>query len=264
MPGAGLLRPWSLSSDEVREAAYSGAGAVARYFDARLVDAHHLPARGGALLVGNHALLGIDAWALFPLVQQATGRTPRGLGLRALFGLPALGSVLEACGCVPGHRALAVELLRQGELCVCYPGGMRDSTKPVRDRYRLQWEGRRGFAHAAVAAGVPIIPVAAIGPDEAFPAWDLPLAGAVRRWTGLRQPVPPVFVPVARRVPFRFHVGAPLSPPDAGSSQAEVDAWACHVEEALARLIDRGLGARQAAASSMEAGAGRSARHHAA
>lgn len=219
-------------------ALWRASSAVSRYFSTSIEGVERLPV-GGAMLVGNHALLGIDSVGLFPALFEASGRLPRGLAHRSLFKNPVLSRALASAGVVPGHRDLAVELLRAGEMCVCYPGGARDSMKNRDEAYRLKWGNRAGFAHAAAEAGVPVVPVAAIGPDEAFRV--LTNRGIVPVKFLDNEVRSPVFVPVARRVPFTFVIGEPLAPPSLVGDERDPDlvrAFAGEVETALQVLID--------------------------
>lgn len=165
-----------LDDTPLRRAAVRG---VIRYFHATLEGVEHLPARGGALLVGNHAMMGLDGVVLGALVLHQADRRVRFLGERNLWRIPLLGPVLDALGAVPGEREVAVKMLQDGELVGVYPGGIDDSWK-ITDthRYRLQWGDRRGFAKVAMLAGVPILPVAAHGIDGMYDVV------ARERWVG--------------------------------------------------------------------------------
>lgn len=173
------------------------------YFRATLEGTEHLPA-GGALLVGNHAMFGIDGIVLGALMIDRVGRRVRFLGERNLWRIPGLRRLIEAGGAVPGTPGAAVDILRRGELCGVYPGGIDDSWKlTTTDRYKLQWGNRRGFARVAMEAGVPIVPVVAEGIDEMYdvvakerwvgrrvlgsPRYDLPL---ILGWKGTPLPKP--------------------------------------------------------------------------
>jgi 1-acyl-sn-glycerol-3-phosphate acyltransferase len=152
-----------------RQSAF-GAGcvrAILRYFDARLEGAENIPQDRGALLVANHGPFGFDAFVLGALLAQR-GRMPYWLADRHLWKTPGLGRALDFVGAIRGERAPAVELLSRGELVVVYPGGIFDSYKLSTERHRLQWRGRRGFAHVALAAQAPIVPVAACGVDDMY------------------------------------------------------------------------------------------------
>lgn len=216
---------------------------ISRYFDVSLTGLEHLPEQGGVMLVGNHALLGVDSWALMPELMRQTGRVPRGLALRKLFDVPLLSTFLEEVGLVAGERESAVELLRREELVLTYPGGARDSLKTRSERYTLKWDGRRGFAHVALEAQRPVVPIVGVGPDECFRLIGpdqgiLPMSGL----SGEALKVP-LFIPFARRVPFSFHVGEPLMPPpcpeglDREARRALVERFAQEVEAATQALL---------------------------
>jgi 1-acyl-sn-glycerol-3-phosphate acyltransferase len=241
--------------DAVVHAVYRAAHAISRYFDATLHNAEHIPREGAALLVGNHALLGVDSWALLPEIYHAVARMPRPLGLRSLFDVPGLGGLLQELGAVPGDRESAAELLRRGELVMVYPGGSKDSLKGRSERYKLKWEGRSGFAHVACAAGAPVVPIAAIGPDECFTVLTergvIPTSGFLNGTLGQDSYKVPLFVPLMRRVPFDFFVGEPIAAPVGAGAPADEVAQAAPehalaVQRAMEGLIAQGLEAREA------------------
>lgn len=244
---------------------YNGAHRISRYFSVTLHDVAHVPAQGPVLLVGNHALLGIDAWALLPELYHATGRLPRPLGLRSLFDNPVLGRVLRELGGERGERGCAVELLERGELVIVYPGGSRDSLKGRSERYTLKWGERVGFAHVALESGATVIPVAGIGPDECVPVVSdrglIPVPGMGGQ--GARVPL---FVPIVRRVPFDFHFGEPLTPPrlspqaPAAAREAAAQDFAAQVRAATEATIARGLAQRVEAPSTLRRGVRRVSR----
>src|SRR5262245_27703724 len=103
------------------------ARAIAGRLRATLHDADRIPRKGPALLVGNHALLGLDSLALTATIVSAGHRAPRFLGERNLWRVPGLRAALDAVGAVPGRPDEAVTLLEQGELVMVYPGGVDDS-----------------------------------------------------------------------------------------------------------------------------------------
>jgi 1-acyl-sn-glycerol-3-phosphate acyltransferase len=190
------------------------SGLPVRWFHARLEGKERIPAEGGALIVGNHAFLGLDGVVLGMLVLRETGRVVRFLGERHLWDVPGFGHALTAMGAIPGEPDAAVELLEQGDLVAVYPGGVDDSFKPSTERYRLQWGTRAGFARVAMRAGAPILPVAGLGIDDAYdvvgregwlgrtllgsPRYDLPIAlGAFG-------------TPLPRRAPQRYLVLPPV------------------------------------------------------
>jgi 1-acyl-sn-glycerol-3-phosphate acyltransferase len=141
---------------------------VAAYFHASLSGQEHIPRDGGALIVSNHALFALDAAVLGALIVRDLGLHPRFLADRMLWKVPLLREVITAIGALPGDPGAAAALLRRGDLLIVYPGGVEDSLKLSRERYRLQWKTRAGFARVAMTARVPIIPVVGYGIDETY------------------------------------------------------------------------------------------------
>lgn len=190
------------------------ARAVIDYFSASVVGLEHVPREGGALLVGNHGVFGLDAFILGALLAKELGRLPTWLGERQLWMVPLLPRALAYVGAIEGERETATRHLEAGELVVVYPGGIHDSFKLSRERHRLQWGARAGFAHIAMRARVPIVPVAACGIDDAYrviarePGLGKLLFGDARYNFPIVLGRRGTLVP--RKVPVSFHVLAPI------------------------------------------------------
>ena len=235
--------PLELKPDDLFvRAAYAIARPVSRYFRVSIEGLERIPRQGGVMLVSNHALMGVDTWALLPKLIREIDRVPRGLALRKLFELPLVKQTLEHAGMVAGERHSAVELLRREELVVTYPGGARDSLKDRSERYRLKWQGRLGFAHVAVQAQRPVLPIVGAGPDECFymlkNSGVVPMAGLAAHKLKV-----PLFIPIARRIPFHYLVGELLHPPEIHEAtrpevyEALVQEFAGHVEQTTQALL---------------------------
>jgi 1-acyl-sn-glycerol-3-phosphate acyltransferase len=95
-----------------------------------------------------------------------------------------VGLLANKMGLVAAHPANAQRLLRdEGRLALVFPEGQKGSRKLYWQRYRLRRFGRGGFVRTAIRAGVPIVPVAVIGAEEAMPIFaHVPL---LQRLTGL-------------------------------------------------------------------------------
>ncbi|HWH44932.1 MAG TPA: lysophospholipid acyltransferase family protein, partial [Thermoleophilaceae bacterium] len=132
-----------------------------------------VPSSGGALLVANHSgALPPDA----PMIMQAIrNEHPRSrplymLGEDWFRGYPLVGMLANKIGLVPAHPENAQRLLGdEGRLALVFPEGQKGSRKLYWQRYRLRRFGRGGFVRTAIRAGVPIVPVAVIGAEEAMP-----------------------------------------------------------------------------------------------
>ena len=132
----------------------------------------HIPARGGAILAGNH--LAVADSFLVPLLVR---RRITYLAKREYFIQPGLVGWLKkvfftGVGQVPVDRAVgseataalgtAIRLLREGKLLGIYPEGTRSPDGRL-------YKGKTGVARMALEAGVPVIPVAVIGTNKLNP-----------------------------------------------------------------------------------------------
>ncbi|MFE7801981.1 lysophospholipid acyltransferase family protein [Nocardia sp. NPDC057440] len=185
----------------------------------------NIPADGPVLLVGNHNLMGgIDAPLLLPEILRRRGRLIRGLAENVLISVPGVRELLHHFGAVRGSRRNCLALLARGEAVIVFPGGGREAVRRKNEKYVLKWEGRSGFAHMAIEAGAPIVPVAMIGVDDAY---DIVLDGdhpVLRplRWVvealGLSKDLTPPLIrgigPTVLPRPERFYfsAGAPIDP----------------------------------------------------
>jgi 1-acyl-sn-glycerol-3-phosphate acyltransferase len=165
----------------------------------------HVPSEGGALIVSNHSgALPPDA----PMIMQAIRHEhprPRPvymLGEHWFKGYPGVGMLANKIGLVAAHPANAQRLLRdERRLALVFPEGQKGSRKVFWQRYRLRRFGRGGFVRTAIRAGVPIVPVAVVGAEEAMPIFaHVPL---LQRLTGL------IYFPVNHAFP-QFGLAAGL------------------------------------------------------
>ena len=196
------------------------------YFSATLEGRENIPKEGGALLI------------------REARRMPFWLGEHNLWRLPGLGRVLDFFDAVPGERDAAVSILRRGEILVVYPGGVLDSFKLSTERHKLMWGERAGFAKVAIAAGVPIVPVAAMGVDDMYTVvgrepwigrsllghrkYDLPIAFG--RWG----------TPVPRPVPVTIRALSPVSTAGDPESPEDVERVRSAVFQAIQSTLDQG------------------------
>jgi 1-acyl-sn-glycerol-3-phosphate acyltransferase len=142
------------------------------WFRGEVLGVEHVPASGGALLVGNHSgTIALDALIVQLVLRD---RHPQHRALRMLAGdvvfeIPGLAPLARAAGHLPASPESAATLLDRGELVGVWPEGYRGTGKPFAQRYRLQPFGRGGFVSAALRADVPIVPVAVVGAEESYP-----------------------------------------------------------------------------------------------
>jgi 1-acyl-sn-glycerol-3-phosphate acyltransferase len=147
----------------------------------------NVPATGGALLTSNHSgALPPDA----PMIMQAIRHehpSPRPVYMLAehwFKGYPGVSMLTNKIGVVAAHPANAQRLLAdESRLALVFPEGQKATRKLYWQRYRLRRFGRGGFVRTALRAGVPIVPIAVVGAEDAMPIFaHVPL---LQRLTGL-------------------------------------------------------------------------------
>jgi 1-acyl-sn-glycerol-3-phosphate acyltransferase len=229
-------------------AAWALAGPLYRhYFRVSSYDAQHIPARGPAILVANHAgMLPIDGAMLCIDVFEHTSppRMPRTVGDRFLPELPFVGTLFSRCGMVSGTPANVHRLIERGELCLIFPEGLPAIGKPFRERYKLSgW--RVGHVELALRHAVPVIPVAVIGSEEQWP--QIARIERVRPFGAPYLPIPATPLPLP--VHYHIHYGPPIdlhaTMPASESNARAIEHAAAITRAAVERLITSGLSARK-------------------
>lgn len=133
------------------------------------IGTEHVPRTGPVLLTGNHSIYGlVDIPMLGVEIYEKTGRAVRGLADHIHFELPVWRDLLLKIGAVRGTRDACARLFESGEAVLVFPGGGREVMKHKRERYRLIWKERIGFARLAIQHSVPIVPFASVGVEDMF------------------------------------------------------------------------------------------------
>ena len=200
-----------------------------RYWRVAVSGIEHVPTSGPALVVANHAgAVPADAFMLAAALEL---HHPARRCLRVLFdkfvdALPLIGDVYRRLGAVTASGANAERLLQRGELVGLFPEGIAGVEKRCTERYRLR-PFKTGTARLSLRTGSPVIPVAIVGSEEAYPVVArLYRAG---RLVGVPWiPVTPLFplCGLAGALPlptkWAMHFGPPILPPPAdGRSEDE-------------------------------------------
>ncbi len=130
-----------------------------------------IPSDGGALLVANHAgAIPSDAPVIMHGIEKELGRPVYGLADYFFRTIPVVGTLWARSGGVSARPANAYRLLKeQRQLALVFPEGTKGTSKSFTDRYQLRRFGRGGFVEIAMRAGVPVIPIAVVGAEEAMP-----------------------------------------------------------------------------------------------
>jgi 1-acyl-sn-glycerol-3-phosphate acyltransferase len=216
-----------------------------------------IPADEPVLFVANHSgLLPYDGLVVAHLVERETLRRPRFLVADWLVTLPFAQPWLARVGGVRACRENAHRLLRMGHSVIAFPEGVKGAAKVFADRYRLQRFGRGGVIRVALEAGVPIVPVAVVGAEEAHPILFKLTTAA--RTVGLPfLPVTPTFpwlgpaglVPLPAKWHVRF--GAPIGTDRLGAGAAEDEVLVSRMTEELRGAIQTMVDAERHARGSV-------------
>jgi 1-acyl-sn-glycerol-3-phosphate acyltransferase len=186
------------------------------YFRLRADGLEHIPTQGPALLVANHTgWLGFD-YALTALtVQEELGRYVRGMVHPAWFRAEATAKFARSVGLFEVSKDAMRAQLAHGRLVMVFPEGEKGAFRPG-SNYELE-EFARGFVRVALESGVPVVPVAILGGEEANP-----IGRRIDNYEDLLQfgiPVPKNLVP--KPVKWRLRFLPPLNVAGAGPADAD-------------------------------------------
>ena len=140
------------------------------YFDPQFIGIDELNVSRPALYVTNHSVMGVlDGYPFAIELYIRKGIVLRTLADRMHFKMPYWRDMIsEKLGIVEASRENCEELMRNKESIIVFPGGARETFKKKGEEYTLKWNDRTGFVRMAMKHGYDIIPVAAVGAEEAF------------------------------------------------------------------------------------------------
>jgi 1-acyl-sn-glycerol-3-phosphate acyltransferase len=140
------------------------------YFRADISGLDRIPTDGPVLLVGNHSggNLPPDTFVFTLAFCSYFGveRPFYQLAHNLVVSMPGLGS-LRKFGTVAANHDNARLALESGAALLVYPGGDYEVFRPSWNRHDVDFGGRKGYVKLAREAGVPIVPVASVGGQEA-------------------------------------------------------------------------------------------------
>ena len=144
------------------------AGLAVLQADVRGLD--RIPTDGPVLLVGNHSggNLPPDTFVFTLAFCSYFGveRPFYQLAHNLVVSMPGLGS-LRKFGTVAANHDNATLALESGGALLVYPGGDYEVFRPSWKRHEVDFGGRKGYVKLARDAGVPIVPIASVGGQEA-------------------------------------------------------------------------------------------------
>ena len=140
------------------------------YFRAEVRGLARIPAEGPVLLVGNHSggTLIADTFVFAQAFYDHFGPDRRfhQLAHDLVFRVPGVRGSLSRYGTVPASPRNMRRALGAGAALLVYPGGDHETYRPSWESDEIDFAGRTGFVRLALEAGVPLVPIVAIGGQE--------------------------------------------------------------------------------------------------
>jgi 1-acyl-sn-glycerol-3-phosphate acyltransferase len=116
------------------------------------------------LVVGNHSGNGtVEILCLASEWHRAFGEARPAHGLTSDIIDLALRPLTRRIGALPASWRNGLEVIHAGRDCLVFPGGELDSFRPFHAHREVWFGERRGYVKLALAAGVPVVPLATIG-----------------------------------------------------------------------------------------------------
>lgn len=212
------------------------------YFRVSAQGVHHVPARGRAMLVGNHSGgIAIDGAMVIAsmLLEMDPPRLAQGMVEKFINVFPFASMWAARTGQFTGLPEHAIRLLEDDRLLMVFPEGARGTAKLFPERNSLVDFGT-GFVRLALKTRSPIIPFGFVGGGDAVPT--VFNAYKLGRLFGAPYiPVTPYLLPIPLPVRLSVRYGEALLFEGNGSEDDEViQRYVDQVKAAIADLIEQG------------------------
>lgn len=216
------------------------------YFDVTVYGIDNVPARGRAMLVGNHqGGVALDGAMVITscFYEKDPPRLAQGMVDRFINRMPFASMYASRTGNFTGTPESAMELLEDDRLLMIFPEGARGTAKLYGDRNRLLSFGH-GFLRLALQTRTPIVPFAFLGGGDAVPTvLNLYKLGKLLGVPYI--PITSYIVPVPRPVPLELYYGEPLVFEGNGTEDDEViGGYVETVRERITAMLEQGSRAR--------------------
>jgi 1-acyl-sn-glycerol-3-phosphate acyltransferase len=138
------------------------------YFRGEVRGLERIPAEGPVLIVGNHSggTMIADTFVFTMCFYDHFGPNRRFHQLAHDIAVRFPGAGIRPFGTVRASHDNAKAAFEKGAAVLVYPGGDYETFRPSWESDQIDFGGRKGFIKLALEAGVPIIPIVAIGGQE--------------------------------------------------------------------------------------------------
>jgi 1-acyl-sn-glycerol-3-phosphate acyltransferase len=236
------LDSYGISKKELTRYLSMGAWFYRNYFRVEHHGLENIPARGRAMLIGNHsggvALDGAMVVCAL-LLDHEPPRIAHAMADKFLARMPFVTFLTNRLGHFTGLPEHAHRLLRDERLLLVFPEGARGTAKLFHERDSLVDFGS-GFMRLALETRSPIVPFAFVGGGEAIPTvFNSRLLGKLVGAPYV--PFTPWLAPLPLPVRVVIEVGEPMSFEGTGHEEDSViEAQVAKVKARVAELIHVG------------------------
>jgi 1-acyl-sn-glycerol-3-phosphate acyltransferase len=218
-----------------------------RYFGVRAYGVENVPARGRAMLVGNHSGgVAIDGAMVIAsmFLEKEPPRLAQGMTEKFMNKVPFMSLWSNRTGQFTGLPEHATRLLEDERLLMVFPEGAKGTAKLYKDRHSLVNFGT-GFVRLALKTKTPIVPFGFVGGGEAVPT--VFNAYALGRMFGAPYiPVTPYVFALPLPVRLEVTYGEPMRLEGTGAEDDEViQGHVDRVKARIAELIEIGRARRE-------------------
>ncbi|TXJ04119.1 MAG: glycerol acyltransferase [Aeromicrobium sp.] len=160
------------------------------------------------LFVSHHgfgSLFDLNVFAALASLHEMGVDRPVTLLAHQLAWRIGVGPIFESLGAQPASHSAAREAFAQGDHALVMPGGDVDGFKPHRDRNRIVFDGRTGFAQLAIDTGVRVVPIVTSGAGDTI--YSLSDGRWLARALGLDRVARLKAIPMTVSIPWGFNIG---------------------------------------------------------
>lgn len=212
------------------------------YFTVGVEGMQHVPARGRAMLVGNHSGgIALDGAMVITscFFELEPPRLAQGMAEKFMAKTPFMGLLATRSGQLTGLVETAEHLLHDERLLMIFPEGARGTAKLYPERNTLVHFGS-GFMRLAMKTRTPIVPFGFVGGGEAIPT--IANSYALGKLLGAPYvPITPWGVALPAPVRLELTYSEPMTFEGTGTEEDEViEANVERVKQRIAGLIEHG------------------------
>jgi 1-acyl-sn-glycerol-3-phosphate acyltransferase len=174
-----------------------------------------IPDQGKTLLVLTHSLATYDIAFLIHSILKEKSRLARPLVDRLFYKIPFGSEIIESIGGIQGTPNKAKELLNLGEIVAVAPGGMQEALKAPKEKYKIMWDKRKGFAKLAIESQAPVVIAVCPNADDMY---DL-IPNKFTDWAYEKLKIPLFlakgigYTPIPKPVSLTHLLSKPIKPP---------------------------------------------------